>query len=655
MNNRFYLQWHITDACNFRCRHCYQDNFTPNDEMDWACLKAISDNILDALNRWNKQAIITITGGEPFLKKEFFNLLTYLDNQREIEELIIITNGSLITQKTVDSLKKLRKIKRIKLSLEATNQEKNDFIRGKGSFQKTLEAIELLKNDFEVILMFTISKYNLDEVPKLFDFSLSLNTNGFIIERFIPLGQGKQMQEYLLDSRDWQKLVNMVLKFCRYECLEENILPIKAFWITGSPDKWDGKTPQLSGATCAVGPDNLCLMSRGEVYPCRRFNLSLGNLQNQALNEASLFELVRDSKILLQLQNRKNLKGKCGQCLIPDCFGCRALAYSLTGDCFGEDTQCWRKENKTYMSYKSYSSSELVVIKEDTGQRLDVYLTKKLGLSRVRIQSLIKSNAVILNANPVVKPHQMIKCQDRIKVDLPPVEDFTIPAENIPLEVLYEDEDLLVVNKPAGMITHPTHKIKSGTLVNALLSHTKGKLSAIGAPLRPGVVHRLDKDTSGVIVVAKNDRAYWGLARQFNAHTINRVYFALIHGIIKQDKGEINVPIGRAFKGGLEMKAKGRLSKKAITYFNVRERFDSGYSLLEVKLGTGRTHQIRVHLNYIGHQIVGDKRYGKKRASGMKRQALHAHLLGFEHPISNKYLEWTSPMPDDIAQFIKEL
>ncbi|MDI6735578.1 MAG: radical SAM protein [bacterium] len=341
MNNRFYLQWHITDACNFCCRHCYQDNFTPEDELDWAGLKAVGDNILDALNRWNKQAIITITGGEPFLKKEFFSLLTYLDNQPEIEELIITTNGSLITQKTVDSLKKLRKIKRIKLSLEATSPQKNDFIRGKGSFQKTLEAIELLKNDFEVILMFTVSKYNLDEVPKLFDFSLSLNLDGFIIERFIPLGQGSQMKEYLLDSRDWQGLVNMVLESCQYECLEEDILPIKAFWI-----KWDGKTPHLLGATCAVGPNTLCLMSRGEVYPCRRFNLTLGNLQNQ-----SLFELVQDSRILSQLevlplQNKENLKGKCGQCSIPNCWGCRAMAYSLTGDCFGEDIQCWKKGSR---------------------------------------------------------------------------------------------------------------------------------------------------------------------------------------------------------------------------------------------------------------------------------------------------------------------
>ncbi len=297
---------------------------------------------------------------------------------------------------------------------------------------------------------------------------------------------------------------------------------------------------------------------------------------------------------------------------------------------------------------------ELVVVKEDEGQRLDVYLTKKSGLSRVRIQTLIKSNKVILNDKPVVKPDQVIRFQDRIKVDLPLPEDFTIPPEDIPLEVLYEDEDLIVVNKPAGMITHPTHKIKSGTLINALLSHTKGNLSRIGAPLRPGVVHRLDKDTSGVMVVAKSDRAYWGLARQFNTHTINRIYFTLVHGIIKQDKGEINVPIGRPFKGGIEMKAKGRLSKTAITYFHVLERFNSEYSLLEVKLGTGRTHQIRIHLSYIGHQVVGDKRYGKKRELEMKRQALHAHLLGFEHPISHKYLEWTSPLPDDIVQFIKK-
>jgi len=205
------------------------------------------------------------------------------------------------------------------------------------------------------------------------------------------------------------------------------------------------------------------------------------------------------------------------------------------------------------------------------------------------------------------------------------------------------------------MIVHPTHKIKSGTLINALLFHTKGKLSSIGAPLRPGIVHRLDKDTSGVIVVAKSNQAYWPLARQFSAHTINRSYLALVHGIMKQEKGEIDVPIGRPFKGGVGMKVKGRLAKKAITYFKIRERFNSGYSLLEVKLMTGRTHQIRVHLSYIGHQVVGDKRYGGKREPHMKRQALHAFLLGFYHPIINKYMEFTSPLPEDIKQFIKEL
>ncbi len=298
---------------------------------------------------------------------------------------------------------------------------------------------------------------------------------------------------------------------------------------------------------------------------------------------------------------------------------------------------------------------ELNVIKEDKDQRLDVYLTSKLGLSRVRIQNLIKSNEVTLNDKTGVKPHHKIKSKDRIVINLPLPEDFNITPEDIPLQVLYEDEDLIVINKPAGMIVHPTHKIKSGTLINALLAYTEGKLSAIGAPLRPGVVHRLDKDTSGVIVVAKNDRAYWGLSKQFSSHTINRFYLALVHGIMEQDKGEVKIPIGRPFKGGVGMKAKGRLQREAITYFKVKKRFNSGYSLLEVKLATGRTHQIRVHLSYIGHQVVGDKRYGKKREPEMKRQALHSFLLGFYHPITNKYMEFRSLLPEDISQFINKL
>lgn len=295
---------------------------------------------------------------------------------------------------------------------------------------------------------------------------------------------------------------------------------------------------------------------------------------------------------------------------------------------------------------------ELIVNKEDANQRLDVYLTKKLGLSRVRIQQIIKANNVILNDKPALKPHHKIKSRERIVINLPPPENFDIIPEEIPLEVLYEDEDLIVINKPAGIIVHPTHKIKSGTLINALLFHTRGKLSSIGVPLRPGVVHRLDKDTSGVMVVAKTDQAYWSLTRQFSQHTITRCYLALVYGIMNQDKGKIDVPIGRPAKGGVGMKAKGRLAREAITYFKVKETFDSRYSLLEVKLATGRTHQIRVHLSYIGHQVVGDKRYGKKREDNLKRQALHAFLLGFNHPKTNKYMEWTSSLPEDISQFM---
>lgn len=298
---------------------------------------------------------------------------------------------------------------------------------------------------------------------------------------------------------------------------------------------------------------------------------------------------------------------------------------------------------------------ELKVTKKDENQRLDVYLTSKLGLSRVKVQNLIKSNQVSLNNTTKIKSHHKIKSNDIIIINLPPPENFNITPEDIPLDILYEDEDLIVINKPPNMIVHPTHKIKSGTLVNALLAHTKGKLSSIGAPFRPGIVHRLDKDTSGVIVVAKSDQAYWSLAKQFSAHTINKTYLALVHGIVKKDEGKIDVPIGRPSEGGVGMKVKGRLAKQAVTYFKVKERFNQGYSLLEIKLATGRTHQIRVHLNYIGHQVVGDKRYGKKKEQGMNRQALHASLLGFYHPITNKYIEFTSPLPEDITQFIKKI
>lgn len=288
-------------------------------------------------------------------------------------------------------------------------------------------------------------------------------------------------------------------------------------------------------------------------------------------------------------------------------------------------------------------------------QRLDHFLKEHFDFSRSYIQQLIRAGHIKVGTHKV-KPSYHIKAGDEIVYHLPPPpEDFKLQPEPIPLDILYEDEDVIVVNKPAGMVVHPATSVRCGTLVNALIHHC-GRLSEVGISAdRPGIVHRLDKDTSGVLVVAKTNEAYWSLVNQLAARTINRVYLALVHGIVKEEEGEIDLPIGRHIRDRKKMGVATRRGKEAITRFKVSQRF-SDFTLLEIKLGTGRTHQIRVHLSYLHHPVVGDATYGPKKSEiGLKRQALHAGSLGFVHPKTKDYLEFSAPLPEDMADFIATL
>lgn len=290
---------------------------------------------------------------------------------------------------------------------------------------------------------------------------------------------------------------------------------------------------------------------------------------------------------------------------------------------------------------------------DNKGKRLDKFLAGHFtkDFSRVYLQKLFKQGRVILNGE-IPKRHHIVDTDEIIEVRIPVAEECPIRAEKIPLDIVYEDEYLLVVNKPQGMVTHPAPGNYTGTLVNALLGHCED-LSGIGGVLKPGIVHRLDKGTSGLLVVAKTDEAHRKLARQFKNKTTKRVYLALVRGNVELDNGTIELSIGRSARDRKKMAVKfdDEHSKSAITHYKVIKRFGD-FTLLECRLGTGRTHQIRVHLSYIGHPILGDEKYGSK--GSFKAPMLHAALIGFTHPVTKKYMEFKSEPPVEMAEIIKK-
>jgi len=332
VKNQFHIQWHITNLCNLRCKHCYQDDFSRRNDLDWAGLKKISDNILTTIKGWDKTVCIHLTGGEPLLKPELFDLLNYLDQSPVVEELGIITNGLLFNRDVVKRLPEFSKLKKIKISLDGADAETNDSIRGEGTFDKVIQNIPLIKkeNSFEIILMFTVMKRNFRALQSFFKLCQDLGINGFIIERFIPWGRGRERMEEVLNKEEWKELIKKLLDFFSIE--EENsFLPYQAFQIS-----FNGEEPELLGAPCVIGRHGLCIMPNGSVFPCRRFPISIGNLLNNSLKT-----IWEESDLLENLRRKENLKGKCGRCEIKDCRGCRSLALSLTGDYLEEDSHCW--------------------------------------------------------------------------------------------------------------------------------------------------------------------------------------------------------------------------------------------------------------------------------------------------------------------------
>ncbi len=288
--------------------------------------------------------------------------------------------------------------------------------------------------------------------------------------------------------------------------------------------------------------------------------------------------------------------------------------------------------------------------------RIDAALSELLcDFTRSAIARLITEGNVLVNQKAVSKSYKVTK-GERVTVLIPdPHPDEALP-ENIPLDIVYEDDDLLVVNKPKGMVVHPAPGNYTGTLVNALLFHCGASLSGIGGVIRPGIVHRIDKDTSGLLMVAKNDKAHVFLAEQIKNHTFTREYATVVYGRVKSLQGSIDAPIGRHPVDRKKQAVTAKNSKNAVTYYTVVEEF-RGYTRLQCKLETGRTHQIRVHLAYIGHPVCGDTVYGGRLAekSGLQGQCLHAQKLGFIHPTTNKYMEFESPLPQYFTNFLSRL
>ena len=276
--------------------------------------------------------------------------------------------------------------------------------------------------------------------------------------------------------------------------------------------------------------------------------------------------------------------------------------------------------------------------------RLDKFIMNSISdLSRTLIQEYIKEGHVLVNGK-IEKASYKIKMNDAIEITIPDNKEMDVLPEDIPLDIVYEDQDVIVVNKPSGMIVHPSAGIYSGTLVNALLYHCKD-LSGINGVNRPGIVHRIDKETSGLLMVAKNDKAHKSLSEQLKEHSVTRRYVALVHGVIPHVHGKVNAPIGRDVNDRQKMAVTKNNSKEAITNFTVLERYDD-MSLIECRLETGRTHQIRVHMSYIGYPVYGDPKYGKKKDDQSHGQFLHAKKLGFIHPTTGEYLEFECPLPD---------
>ena len=297
---------------------------------------------------------------------------------------------------------------------------------------------------------------------------------------------------------------------------------------------------------------------------------------------------------------------------------------------------------------------QFIVKKEEAGKRIDAYISSKdIEISRTAVQRLIEEESILVNGNKT-KAAYKVQENDKIEIEEVKPKEIELKAQEIPLEVIYEDDDIIVINKPKGLVVHPAAGNPDGTLVNAIMAICKDSLSGIGGEIRPGIVHRLDKDTSGILIVAKNDVSHINISEQIKNHETEKIYVALVRGIVKENGATINMPIGRSNKDRKKM-AVTRDGKNAITHFKVLKRYEK-YTLLEIKIETGRTHQIRVHLSHIGYPVVGDYTYSNgKNDFGVEGQMLHSKKIKFKHPKTGEQMELEARLPEYFQDILDKL
>lgn len=333
VDEEFYFQWHITEKCNLRCKHCYHDKYSSDNELSLAELIDVADKIQDTLKKWNKKGTLSITGGEPFIVQDkMFPLLSHIDALQSVHHFDILTNGWFINNEVIEKLKTLTKLRRVQLSLEGATPSTNDEIRGSGSFEKAIDAIRLLKqNNFQVAVMMTISSFNKGEIDPLIDLLAEEDVDTFSAERFIPEGKGSALEQNFLGLDQLREIFTEIYKRALKQKKPRVLLYRPLFALLNGDD------PTV-GAMCSVGTNALTIMHDGTIYPCRRLPIPIGN----ALTD-SFYKIWYTSDLLWNIRQASNLKGKCSGCdLIPVCRGCRAMAYSVTGDYLAEDPQCWR-------------------------------------------------------------------------------------------------------------------------------------------------------------------------------------------------------------------------------------------------------------------------------------------------------------------------